>query len=83
MTNIYFNGRDGKPIRKGDKVMWDGNKETIWIIMSDPCGLTIYDGTHPDSDYMDVWAKPSDDPSETYNSKWVRRKTKGFTKIQE
>lgn len=82
-VEAYFLGGDGQPIKKGDACLWMGNKETIWIIMSEPCGMTRYDSVHPDSDYMDVWAKPSTEPSNDYKPCWVRRKTKGFTLLNK
>jgi hypothetical protein len=81
MKDLYFNGGDGKPIRKGDKVIWKGDSDKkVWIIMDHASGMTIYDSTHPDSDYMTVWAKPENDLSESWSTNWVCRKTKGFIK---
>lgn len=78
---MHFNGADGNPIVKGDKCTWNGDIETIWIIASTPSGMSVYDGYHPGSDYMHVWAKPETELSDKWTSKWVLRKTKGFTKI--
>jgi hypothetical protein len=77
----YFNGGDGNPIVKGDTCMWGNDPNSLWIIMGDPAGINLYDSDHPDSDYMVVWAKPVDCPSKSWNRTWVRRKTKGFTKV--
>ena len=77
----YFNGRDGKPINKGDRCKWDGDNDTIWIIAGEPSGISMYDNYHPDSDYMSVYAKPEDEKSDKWTVRWVLRKTKGFTKI--
>ena len=78
---MHFIGSDGKSIKKGDKCTWMGDNKTIWVISGEPCGITVYDGYHPDSDYMSVWAKPEDEKSDTWTNKWVLRKTKGFKLI--
>lgn len=81
-NKIYFNGSDGNPIVKGDRCRWSlGNDETVWIIAGEPCGMSMYDGYHPNSDYMTVWAKPESETSNSWTNKWVCRKTKGFIKI--